>query len=236
MKKLSIVAVLILSLTSFGRSQVINGNGKLKKQVIEVAKFTHLQTFSCVNLIVSKAYDKVEIEADENLIALIDIKNTEGVLTIKDANKVWFESKNILKIYLPAQDLTRFENFGSGNISFEDELQTPTLSFKNEGSGNINLRLSAEDFEFQDTGSGNISIEGQTQNLRLVLQGSGNFNGKQLKTNDARIEMSGSGNAQVRCVDNMNVTISGTGNFGYLGKPKIFKQLNSTGKLFSIAD
>lgn len=233
MKKLFIVICLIMSgLFTQVLAQAIKGSGKLKQQEITVAKFTQLRTYSCLNLILTQENNKIEIEADENLITLIDIKSVDGVLTIKDPDNKWFSSKHILKIYIPAQYLTLLENYGSGNISAQGELDVTSFDFTNQGSGNVNLELATPQLVLNNEGSGNIGFTGRATNATLTLRGSGNFNGGMLETDTTKVELSGSGNAQIQCNGKLNIAISGTGNLTYLGSPQVVKEVSGAGKVF----
>ena len=237
MKKLIVVIVFISVVANLAWAQTgkVKGNGNFQIKEIAVGSFKHLRYQSCLNLIITNQVSKIKIEADENIIPLVSVSIENEDLIIEDIDNKWFSSKEILKIYIPAQQLGSFENYGSGNISIEEEMNIPTFKFNNQGSGNITLRLKTNQLEMEDTGSGNITILGQAQNIRLSLRGSGNLNAKQLQTEVAEVALNGSGNATINCAEDLNVTISGTGNLSYIGNPKLEKQLNSTGKIFAVS-
>jgi hypothetical protein len=237
MMKKSIAIILFINLLSVPVwAQAIKGKGELKKKEIAVGSFKHLYHQSSMNLVITNKVSKITIEADENLLDLVNVSVNNGVLTIKDPDKQWFSSKNILKIYVPAQPLNTLRNEGSGNLFVEEIIESDDFKLENQGSGNLVLRLRTNTLEIKDVGAGNTNIEGQAQSFTLVSGGSGNLNAEKLQANTATVEMSGSGNAKISCKQNLSVTINGTGNLSYLGSPTLVKQLNSIGKIYAVGE
>jgi hypothetical protein len=231
MKKIIVIAGLFFAFSQAVWAQKIKGNGDLKEKEISVGSFQQIRLQSCLNLVITDEVDKVKIQADGNLLPLIEVKVEAGVLIIKDPENKWFSSKNLLMVYVPAQPLSGLENFGSGNITAENAVVKPDFSLNNRGAGNLNLRIQAKRVKINDFGSGNLTLTGQAESLQLTSGGSGNLNGQLFKINEAEVEINGSGNVALDCQTNLTVTIGGTGNLSYSGSPQVSTQLSGTGKV-----
>ncbi len=211
----------------------IMGSGRVIRKEIYMGDFHKLRNLSSANLYLTDA-DKmplVIIEADDNIVPLIEITSRDGVLTVKDKNKAWFNTKNNINVYVPVKMLSELENNGSGNITAEKTIETPALVFGNNGSGNVVLPLKTKELRLEQNGSGNVSLSGQTQSFTLTLQGSGNLNAAGFATEAAQVKLIGSGNASIQCANALTVQLTGSGNVTYKGNPDLVKNVSGSGEV-----
>jgi hypothetical protein len=63
------------------------------------------------------------------------------------------------------------------------------------------------------------------------ISGFGGFNGKDLKTNTADINISGAGSATVAVEEKLDASISGAGSINYYGSPEVTKDVAGLGSV-----
>jgi len=229
LKAFSLIVLCVLSV----QAQAIKGSGNVVKKEISVGGFTKLRNQSSANLYLvdGNKTSVTIIEADDNIIPLIEISNRDGVLTVKNKNNSWFNTKNNINVYVPVRTLDELQNNGSGNLTAEMTLETPALEFENNGSGNATLPLQTQSLRLTQNGSGNVSLSGSAQAFTLTLRGSGNLNAAAFGAETAQVKLSGSGNANIRCAKALTATISGSGNLTYAGNPDLVKNVSGSGEV-----
>jgi len=89
-----------------------------------------------------------------------------------------------------------------------------------------NVRLEArnvqsEDFALAISGSGDASISGSCGSARLTIMGSPHIAARDLACRTVSIEISGSGNADVRASDEVNAEIVGSGDIDVFGSANV---------------
>ena len=78
------------------------------------------------------------------------------------------------------------------------------------------------------SGSGDSKLIGSTDYLELSQSGSGDFSGRDFEVEDAKIRKTSSGDTRIEVVNSLEISISGSGDFYYSGKPE-FKNITITG-------
>ena len=81
------------------------------------------------------------------------------------------------------------------------------------------------------TGSGNIKLEGLGDELDIRITGSGDVAAFNLDVVRARVEITGSGNAEVSVEDELDVKISGSGDVRYKGNPSLDVNISGSGRV-----
>ena len=100
-----------------------------------------------------------------------------------------------------------------------------------DGSGDIQATgIDAGDFELRSSGSADIALAGRAAKLSLDLDGSGDADASGLKVGDARVRSGGSGDVDVRA-DRLDVTLDGSGDVRYYGKPELNQNVDGSGDL-----
>jgi len=92
------------------------------------------------------------------------------------------------------------------------------------GSGDIDARnLQLQSCAIKSAGSGDITLEGKTAQLTIVSAGSGDLDASDLVSVVVNATNAGSGDIKVHPIQKLQVSLAGSGNLTYLGKPDILK-------------
>jgi hypothetical protein len=174
----------------------------------------------------------VRLESDENILPYIDVYTEGNLLKIETKQKVNLSSSRGTKIYISAPSLTTFKSSGASNIYTEKKLSsTQPIAFKLSGASKIRMELSSPKVEVQASGAGTIQLSGETKDL--IIDGSGStdvycFN---LMTENAKISLSGAGNAQISASVKLDIHVSGAGDVVYKGNPAVSQSISGAGSV-----
>ncbi len=235
--KLLTVALLISVLSTschfygddFFHHHCINGVGNEVETTFKLPNFDGVQLTNNVDVYITQGSpQKVVVKGQGNIIDLLDLRVSRGVLDIGFRNCV---NRHNIEIYLTMPDVAFVGNAGSGYIYGENFFDAFDIVLRNSGSGKIDLGLKATDIDASISGSGDIVLEGSAGYLSLKNSGSGDFEAFKLKNDKAFIQVTGSGDAATWVVKVLDVKISGSGNVYYKGSPIINLNRTGSGKL-----
>ncbi len=130
--------------------------------------------------------------------------------------------------------LVRISGFGDFNSS---AIETPNAAIEIAGSGDINVEeIQAEDLEVKISGFGDASLSGKVTGQDVQILGSGDYDGADLECQAAVVKITGFGNATVWATDTLDINITGSGDVGYYGSPRVTQSMTGFGKVNSLGE
>ncbi|RQO29708.1 hypothetical protein DBR32_15340 [Taibaiella sp. KBW10] len=237
MKKILSACVILLSLvalTGLSSCRKVIGQGATVTEERVLANFTRLQTSISGAVYVSEGpVQQVKIEAQQNIIDIVESTVENGVLKLKLKSNTMLSNSSQLKVYITIPKYREISVMGSGSVKATQSFSSNDIDLKVTGSGDIDIdNLVSTNFYSEITGSGNINVvAGTTQSLVLRITGSGDFYGKDFKSKDAEVTITGSGSATVRATNSLKARISGSGNINYYGIPTTDVNITGSGNV-----
>lgn len=226
-------AVFILSSCEFHQ---VRGNGHLETTTRQAAHAERIHVAAGFDVeITQDAATTLKIEADDNLLQYIDTYEDDGVLNIRTKDHVNLSSDNKITVYITTPRLAEYHLMGSGNLTGKSKFTgSEHLSLKILGSGDINLDVNTPDLEAEISGSGDITLTGETQKQTVSIMGNGNYKAENLKSEDTKIKIAGSGDTRVFAENNLDVSIAGSGSVFYKGGAVVKQHIAGSGEIKKI--
>lgn len=232
------VALLALSLlfTSCGMDfdAPVRGNGTIETASRVVGSVDHI-TLRCDADVTLRpgSNDTILIETDENILPYISTENREGHLTIEvdHSGDCFGVSPTRLKITVYMSDISQLDINGSGSFTSE----TDTLISENNvylninGSGDIDLELTAPKVVTDIDGSGKVYLYGNAETQEATIDGSGTIDNQYLAGKYGTATINGSGTIRMDVSETLKATINGSGSVRYLGNPKVTTKITGSG-------
>jgi Putative auto-transporter adhesin, head GIN domain len=212
----------------------VRGNGNIITSSVSVGDFNAVSQKGSIDVIVkSGSAPSVKIEADENIIPYIETRVENGTLIIRTREGYWLKSSHDMKIYVTAPNFTSIKSFGSGDIESESTITTnDPITISTSGSADINVDVHAPEVNASISGSGNINLKGETKKFDAEVMGSGDIKAGDLKTEETKIDIAGSGNADVFASVKLDVSVKGSGDVHYRGNPpSVVSNMKGSGSL-----
>jgi hypothetical protein len=100
-----------------------------------------------------------------------------------------------------------------------------------EGTGTLKGHFETTRMSAEIRGTGTIELSGTAQNFELSLSGAGNMKGQNFVTDNADVQVKGTGTATLNAKDELTGGVSGAGKIRYYGSPKVQVTQNGTGKV-----
>jgi len=212
MKKLAIALTLVLS-SLFMLSACIHGvrgSGVRKTEQRDLPAFTSIDTSGAFEVeVVCQKPASFEIEADDNIVPLVQTEVRGGVLHVYTTKS--YASSGGIKLRISVPDL---------------------VSIKSTGAGKFNVSgVKNDNFEIQSTGAATVVASGQSKSLRISSTGAGKIDAHDLRASDADVRVTGAAGVDVYATDELDVNVSGAGRVTYSGNPKVNKKVSGAGQV-----
>jgi len=207
-----ILAALATSLagTAQEKQKTIEGNGKTVTREVSVSSFDALTASGVYELKLKQgSKESVQIEADENLQDLFQVRN-EGSRLVIDMKKMEkntnLKSKNKMRVYVTFKKLKEIDLATVGNVSSESRLSFDDLEMTTRSVGQINLDLTANKLNLENRSVGNVTLQGKAQDAVVRNTGVGALEAGDFVVQTMNIQNSGVGSAEVNAARNLEVT------------------------------
>lgn len=215
---LAIAGYMLVSCTS----NVITG--QIVKESRDLPSFEGVSLAFSGNVYITQGSpQRVEIEADQKTMEVIETRIEDNVLVLKYKNGQWRDLGKVT-VYITMPDISSLSIAGSGDMICSNPVQAHEIELSVSGSGSLNMdHLAFHEIDAAITGSGNISLRGNGDpgELDVRITGSGSLNAGELSVGEAVINITGSGSATVFVVKELETNITGSGNVNYKGTPII---------------
>lgn len=207
------------------------GAGPAVKQVLEVASFHGIAVQGSMDVQVHKAdVQRVEVEAQQNLIDLISLEVKNGVWHIGTKKCYNTDKAFVVHISVPSMDAVTLQ--GSGGVKSANSFTVPKLHIDVQGSGGVEFAVDAKHVQAVVQGSGDIKLTGSTGAFTATVQGSGDIEADGLEASTVSADVAGSGDIDVFATGKLKAVVAGSGDISYKGTPtSIEKNIAGSGEV-----
>lgn len=224
-KSILFFAIFLIAVSSanaqWWNSEKVKGNGEMVTKTRNTSSYEGIELVGSLNVeLVAGTEGKIRVEAESNLqeYILTEVKN--GTLKVSTEKNINLRPTKKIRIIVPFESIGRVALTGSGDITGSDIIKSANFEMNVTGSGDMKLNVDAGKIEGQITGSGNIHVRGQTEEFICKVTGSGDFKAYDLRAENARATVSGSGDIEIYAVSSLYANVAGSGDITYKGNPQ----------------
>lgn len=234
MKKISLIlALAVFSITMYSCKKVV-GEGPSVTEVRNTSNFDEIEFGVPGTLYYTPSPTfKVELQAQKNILEVIETFVVNGELRIKVKNNTNVKPKENIIVNVSGPDVKSLTLSGSGSLKVLPDFNPYDLRLRISGSGSVMInKLTTGNIETQVSGSGDVQILGGTANSGAIsVSGSGKVDYAGIATKNVTTNTSGSGTIKVFAIDKLDCHISGSGVVMYKGTPQIKSSVSGSGKV-----
>lgn len=188
----------------------VHGSGVRKTEKRDLPAFNSIETSGAFEVEVNcQKPASFEIEADDNIVPLIETEVKGGVLHVTTNKSYSSTGGIILRITVP--DLASIKSTGAGKFKVSD--------------------VKNDNFEIQSTGAAQMVATGQTKQVKIGSTGAGKIDAHSLHATSAEVSVTGAASVDVNATDQLDVTVSGAGRVTYSGNPTVTKHISGAGQV-----
>lgn len=238
------IAAIMLLFAMTACAQVTGSKNYITKKV-HIGAFDGIKLQGSPDVIYTQksGASSVEIYGSDNIIPLIETYVEGGSLIVKYKKNISISNSGKLEVRVTSPAINHLSVLGSGDIQLAnginvgndvsvtvsgsgdingDKIKCKSLSLSISGSGDIALTgIEAAQTEAHINGSGDINIAGRCTDATYSINGSGDIDGVNLKAKSVSARINGSGDIKCHATELLRGGVSGSGDVGYKGSPRV---------------
>ena len=196
----------------------VNGNKIVKTQDRPVASFHALKVSGGIDVELSQGNElKLQVEADENLLALIRTEVKDGVLNIYHDDNI--QNAKTMKVHLTFQKLDAITASGGCDIESKQKLSFAKLKTDLSGGCDMKLECKADNLVCILSGGCDAELKGEAEICSFDLSGGCDVKASELYLKKCTIDASGGSDVEVSVKNELTMEASGASDITYYGNP-----------------
>ncbi len=235
--KLSInqfLGLIVLAFFAFNTTSCIQGEKLISEQenfILDLPNFSIVTLDFPAEVIITKgAVQSIHINAQPEIFNAITktVRNDEWLIDLANF-RGRFESVTI-EITMPS--ITGLHTTSTGDIQVQDHFnRVELLDLSVQGTGKIQHQGDAQQIDLTINGTGDVTLVGETDFLNARLNSTGSLAAFDLSTQEVVLVSRGTGDAEIRVAQRLEVRMTSTGDVMYKGNPQIISTISGTGDL-----
>ncbi|MEQ9375995.1 MAG: DUF2807 domain-containing protein [Imperialibacter sp.] len=172
----------------------------------------------------SETEESVQVEANENLHHLIEMKQSGNKLTVGLNENTNISGALVLNIYIKTATLTIVKADRTASIEFDNLLKTPQLELEINDAARVSGSIEVDDLVARLIGLATLDISGNSDSFDIDAAGASEMTGFDFATKNLKANLNGSCNISLTINQALDVAASGTSNVYYKGDGVVEKQ------------
>jgi len=218
----------------------VSGSGKIETETRTPGEFDSITVAYPATIIVHQGDEYlVTVEADDNLAPQMVTTVRDGVLVIENGERNYFKRvapTQAVKITITVKDLNEIVLARPGRVEVNG-LKTGKLDLGLKSAGEVIVQeLEADALNVYMYG-GKVISAGTANQLSVSIGKVGEFDGTDLQTQTANVQIGGTASTTVRVSDSLSVSLSGSVAMNYYGSPEeIHESISGAASINKLGD
>jgi len=226
---LSLAGLILISIYSC-RIPGVKGSGNVITQDRQVSNFTGIDIGGAYEVHLRQGdTEGLKIEADDNLMELIQTEVKNGTLCITSKDPIRKAEKLVL--YITFKELDNIEISGAVKLTSKSSISADNLTITASGAAEINVEVDANHLKFVASGGTDATFSGTATKVKTRISGAGELSAYDLETEEFSLTVSGAANAELNVKESLEVRVSGAAEVYYKGDPKVEKSISGAAKV-----
>jgi len=202
-------------------AQRIKGNKNVIKKHYKTESFTGIELAGTYDVKLKKGDAfSVEIETDENLHPLIELKVKDDILHISNKD---FRNPSKLIAYISMPELTYVNASGASSMEGQATFRAESFKLIASGASDVFLSLETTLIETELSGAADVELKGIAKEHIVEASGASSLNAENFITDYTDINCSGAASATVNAVKELRGDSEGAGSIEIVQEPEILK-------------
>lgn len=220
----TITALAILVIVTACETKKINPSSNVTIQDRTIGEYSgiDISTVFEVDVTFSTTEEKIEIEANENLHAFIEVVKVGDALRIKIRDKTSMQGKATLKAHITTSNpLERISVSGASSLTMKNELITQSMVINVDDASRMHGNINASSMMVYMDGASSLSLEGYTDDMKINASDASDLNGLEMIVMDVDCRMEDASEVSLTVNNTINLNAKGASKFSYRGDAEI---------------
>jgi len=227
---LKITAVLFLFvLTTSCYFDGVRGNGNVVTENRKISNdFIRVKASRGLDVYITKSSDlSLTVEADENLLELIQTDVIDGTLVITSSKNIGLASAK--KIHLSVENLNEISVSSGAEIYSENTFYTDDLKIGASSGSEAHLTLNVKNLDCESSSGANINLSGTALSFEARSSSGSDINAYELNVKNCKAKATSGSGIKVNVTDSFEAKATSGADIKYRGNPKVVNKNKSSG-------
>jgi len=194
----------------------IKGNGNVLKQERDISSFSGIEVGGAFKVFLTQGdKESLVVEADENLMDVIDTEVRGNTLKIKTTEDI--RDYKTLNVYITFKDLSELDISGACQLNGENKFKLGDIDMDCSGASDVSLKLSAGKMNLDCSGASNMDLFGTAESIDMDISGASHLDASDLEVKMCNADVSGASHGKVFVTGELSAEVSGAGSLKYKG-------------------
>jgi hypothetical protein len=223
-----ILAIGSTSCVITGWDQSISGNGNVVKETRDISGFTGVHLSSGIDVLLSEGDEfKVVVEADENLLEVIETELKGNILEV-GTDRVNIRSAKSKKVHVTLPRLETLKISSAGDCDGQTLFHCGNLDLEVSSAGDLLLEVEADRIDLNISSSGDARLSGRVGEFNVSLSSAGDLYAFDLEADVVDVDVSSAGDARVNARKEISMNVSSAGDIYYTGDAEVLRSSKSS--------
>ncbi len=216
---LSLGAALLLCACNINITSGENGNGNVVTQEREITgDFSEVSGSAGLDVYLSQGNEnKIVVEADENLLPLIETEVEAGKLSVTTNQNIGRSKAK--KVYVTFKEINAVEASSGAEVTGNSVIKSQNLSLKCSSGADLEVEIFAEEVTAKASSGAEMKVAGTATMLRADASSGSELNAKDLMVLNCAAEASSGAEITVNVKEKLETNVGSGGDINYYGNP-----------------
>lgn len=207
----------------------VKGNGNVKSETRNIAeKFTKVEANEGLNVTVEQSNTlEIVVEADENLLHLIETKVVNGVLVLSTKKQIRNYEKLNVSIKMPIIEALTSES--GSNLKTINTLKGIKIKLESSSGSDLNANVSYDLVEASSSSGSDLNVEGIALKLETSSDSGSDLNAEKLTANEVISSADSGSETKVNPRVSLKADSSSGSSIYYTNEPKSINKTENSG-------
>lgn len=222
------ITTILIGAKIFSKSNFIEASGNLKSEFREVGSFHGIDVSSGIEVYLQQTEEeKVEVNADENILPSVSTFVEDGILKIRKEGKIRIRER--IQVHVSVVDISMLKFASGAKVETLSNIKGKNLTMSGSSGAIGHLNLDFNDIKLTTSSGAMVSLEGTVQNMNLSSSSGSNVNAGALMAANYEVEASSGSMVEINVQDVLSASVSSGAHIRYKGEPEVKKAATSSG-------
>jgi len=220
--------LMIFSLTAVSCIAHIHGNGNVVKQERTVSNFEEIAVSTGIEVVLNQdSFEKVVVEADENIQKILKTEVTGGKLKIYLEEGVNYAKK--MKVYVTLKQLKALSASAGSEVKTASKINSESLSIDSSSGSEVTMEVGCTMVSMDSSSGSEMHVSGTSNSLKAESSSGSNLHASKLVAEKGEASASSGSEIDIHVTKELKAHASSGANITVYGNPAIRDTNSSSG-------
>jgi hypothetical protein len=220
--------LIVFALTADSCFAHVHGNGKVVKEERSISGFDAIAVSNGIDVLISQdTFEKVVVEADENIQKILKTELKEGKLKIYLDEGVNNASK--MKVYVTLKQLKSLEGNSGADVRSASRINAESLKIHASSGSDVKMEVSCSQLFLDSSSGSDLTVSGSAQWLKASSSSGSDLNAAKLMAEKGEVSASSGSDLDVAVSKEIKAHASSGADVTVYGNPAIRDTNRSSG-------